>query len=203
MPLRKFATVFRRSTRHRSKRSTTFLFTSDDNLESQLQTNQAQLTLLGAELDRQRGAYTSRATASNSRAAILIGTASIGAGFQLTSTTSTWQIASISMTVLAALCGVVAMWPRRGDELNIEPMVDAMYTFGPRQTEWNLLNHKLHVHKLDELALRRRRWWLSAGFTVLALSIALTGLRLAEAPASLPATPTPIPSRLHVQGGEK
>ncbi|TFB96269.1 MULTISPECIES: hypothetical protein [unclassified Cryobacterium] len=175
----------------------------DAELETQLAGHAGELQLLGAELDRQRASYSSRMSASNSRAAILIGAASIGAGFQLDASTSSWLIASVSMTILAALCGLVAMWPRRGDELNIGPMVDVMYNFGPRTTEWNLLKHKLHVHNLDEVALRRRRRWVLAGFSFLALSVAFTGLRVAGIPSPQFTHSSPAPTSTSAYGEVK
>lgn len=171
----------------------------DAELEAQLAGHGEQLQLLGTELDRQRASYSSRMAASNSRAAILIGAASLGAGFQLTAATSGWQVASVGMTVVAALCGVIAMWPRRGDELNIDPMVDVMYNFGPRETEWNLLKHKLRVHNLDEVASRLRRRWVLAGFLFLALSVIFTGFRVAGLPSPdlTHGSPKPMPTSVH------
>ena len=168
-------------------------------LEAQLAQSSEQLLLLGAELDRQRTSFSLRTAASNSRAAILIGAASIGAGFQLTAATNSWQVISVGMTVLAALCGVVAMWPRGGDELNIDPMVNVMYSFGPRETEWNLLNHKLHVHNLDEVALRLRRGWVLAGFLFLVFSVIFTGFRVAGIPSPdlTHGSPNPSPTSIH------
>lgn len=93
----------------------------DAKLESRLTTHSEQVQLLGAELDWQRTSYIARVSAANSREALLIGTASIAAGFQVAVATSPWQVASAVATIAAAFLGAAAMWPRGGDELNIDP----------------------------------------------------------------------------------
>jgi hypothetical protein len=162
-----------------------------DELEDKLALHGEQLSLLSAELDRQRASFNGRQAASNSRAALLIGSATIASGVQLANGNSAWQVLAVAASLIAAALGVVSLWPRGGHDVSVGSYVDTLYRLGPRRTELDLLNAKTAVHEKDESALLKRQNLLRVGFACLVLAIAFTALQAAGITIALPMNGTP------------
>jgi len=78
------------------------------------------IDLLLADSDRQLSANAATASAMGTRAAILIASASIATGLQLSRPTDAgWYLLALVGASLAALAGVVVVLPRRGREVDL------------------------------------------------------------------------------------
>lgn len=163
----------------------------DEALESKLQAHAEQLAALGAEVDRQRQGFTSRQSALNSRAALLIGSATIASGVQVSAGLESWRLLAVAATLMAALLGVIALWPRGGDEVDVAFFRNTMYTRLARETDLRLLNAKVLAHGKDEKSLRTRQAVLRIGFVALLVAILFTAIQAADNAAVPTVTPTP------------
>lgn len=162
-----------------------------DDLEDKLALHGEQLAMLGAELDRQRASFNGRQAASNSRAALLIGSATIASGVQLGTGDSAWQVLAVAASLAVAALGVMSLWPRGGHDVSVNSYIDTLYLLGPRRTELDLLNAKTLVHEKDETALLKRQNLLRVGFACLVVAIAFTALQAAGVSITLPTNGTP------------
>ncbi|MEB0203711.1 hypothetical protein QN354_18450 [Cryobacterium sp. 5I3] len=162
-----------------------------DELEDKLALHGEQLVMLGAEIDRQRVSFNGRQAASNSRAALLVGSATIASGVQLASGNSVGQVLAVVASLVAAALGVASLWPRGGHDVSVGSYIDTLYRLGPRRTELDILNAKTAVHEKDESELLKRQNLLRFGFTFLVLAIAFTALQVAGIIISIPTNGTP------------
>jgi hypothetical protein len=151
---------------------------NDDDV-ARLSEHTTQLASLSAELDRQRQSFTSRQSAMYSRAAILVGSASIASGIQSAGHSDPWAALGVFASLLAALLGVVALWVRTGPEPDMGKFRDKLYELAPGAMELTLFDAKLDAHGLDEASLTRRRRLVNLGFTALSLAILFVGLHAA------------------------
>ena len=131
-----------------------------------------ELLLVNAATDRELDDFTRRDSAMQSRATLLIGAASligalkIGAGFD-------WLVVvNLVLSFLAAVCGVVVLFPRSGEAPSPRRMRDAIYE---DSSEEEALHHMIRV-KLDALdkdedSLVTRAVWTQVGFILLAASV--------------------------------
>lgn len=157
----------------------------NDDLETCLGEHAEQLTIIGEELDRQRTSLTARRSALSSRAALLIGAASIASGFHVAGQTNAWQVLAVAASLVSAMLGVVALWPRQGPDVNVDSFIDGLYRLGPHSTQLELINTKAVVHKQDEEALKGSGRVLRIGFVFLVLAVLFTGLQAAGVSVTL------------------
>lgn len=133
--------------------------------------------LLSVELDRQRASYVQRKTAMNSRAAIMVGAASIATGLADTKELIWLQLGAYLFLSTAAVCGIYVLWPRTGDEPTVGSYRDSLYTYRKHQLQLELLDQKLDAHEKDEKSLVQAARWTAVGFSCLALATILIGIQ--------------------------
>ncbi|MBB5844917.1 hypothetical protein HD599_003240 [Conyzicola lurida] len=117
--------------------------------------------------------FVDRNASMEQRATILIGAASVVGALQVDSTPSGWLIANLLLSFVAAICGVVVVFPRKGDALDVRKMRTGMSKMPVRAGREKLLDIKLEVLEADEKWLMTRGKWARTGFIALSLSIAL------------------------------
>ena len=149
-----------------------------------------QLAIVSRELDREIASHTERANAMEQRATILIGAASVVGALQVASDFSWSSIANLALSFLAAVAGVIVVFPRRGETLDIRPMRDDVLNMDPAVAEYRVADTKLEILEADEKWLSVRGVIARIGFIALALSIAVA-LVSALSPTN---NPKPVPS---------
>jgi hypothetical protein len=157
--------------------------------------------LISAELSTEMASFVERSASMEQRATILIGAASVVGALQVDSTPSGWLIANLALSFVAAICGVVVVFPRRGDALDVRAMRKGMSRMPLRAGREKLLDIKLEVLEADEKWLMTRGKWARTGFIALSLSIALALLG-AVVPSGEP-QPTESPSPTSTSTGDR
>lgn len=142
-----------------------------EQLERTLASHAEKLITLNREADFQRQAFSGRQAAHNSRAAILIGAASVASAVHLSQHTEATQVAAAIFAGVAALLGVLTLLPRIGKDISVAGPRDELYVTGVNTMNLNLLNAKLEVQAIDEKALKWRSRVQTAAFLLLALAI--------------------------------
>ncbi|QEE62326.1 hypothetical protein FVA74_12620 [Salinibacterium sp. dk2585] len=132
-----------------------------------------QLALISRELNREIDSHVQRANAMEQRATILVGAASVVGALQLGSDASWATVANLALGFVAAVAGVVVVFPRRGDTLNIRAMRDDVLEMPVEVAEFKLADTKLEILEADERWLNRRGVVTRIGFVALSLSIAV------------------------------
>jgi hypothetical protein len=112
---------------------------SAEQLEKTLAPHAEKLITLNREADFQRQAFSARQAAHNSRAAILIGAASVASAVHLSQHTETTQVAAAIFAGVAALLGVVTLLPRIGKDISVAGPLDALYVTAVNTMNLNLL----------------------------------------------------------------
>jgi len=132
----------------------------------------AELSLVNAEVDRELSSYTHRDGGMQSRATILVGAASVVGAIQLSEGFALLNVVNLALSFLAAVCGVVVVFPRRGDAPDPRKMHSAVLKdTSPEEALHRMIEVKLDTLDEDDTALRRRGWWARAGLILLALSV--------------------------------
>jgi hypothetical protein len=153
--------------------------------------------LIADELNSEIASFVDRSTAMEQRATILIGAASVVGALQVGSAPSGWLIANLALSFLAALCGVVVVFPRRGDALDVRAMRKGLSSMTLRAGRDKLIETKLDNLEADEKWLSTRGSWARAGFVALTLSIALAilgAVASGTAPSDVVHSPSPTPT---------
>lgn len=166
---------------------------SDMPSEEYLGERQAQMALVAKELDGEVASHVARAAAMEQRATILIGAASVVGALQVTTEFSFVTISNLILSFLAAAAGVVVVFPRRGDALNVRNFRKGVLDMSALQGQYVLIDTKLEILESDERWLSIRGWIARFGFIFLAASIAVALVgALSAKPA--PGDPNPSPS---------
>ncbi|WP_448808357.1 hypothetical protein [Agromyces bauzanensis] len=141
--------------------------------EATLESQSAQLLTISAELDREIDSHVSRSNAMDQRATILIGAASVVGALQVTSEFSITTILNLSLSFLAAIAGVVVVFPRRGNTLDVRAARNEMLRMPQWQGFYTLIDEKIGFLDEDENRLNGRGLVVRVGFIFLAASIAV------------------------------
>lgn len=137
----------------------------------------AELQLVSLATDRELDDFTTRDSAMQSRASILIGAASLVGAFKLGTGIDWLVVVSLALAVLAAVCGVIVLWPRSSHGPNPRHLWKELKG-GLSQEEGldNMIRVKLDALEADEKSLARRSGWAVTGFLLLVASVALSVL---------------------------
>jgi hypothetical protein len=138
------------------------------------------------ELNREIESFVQRTSAMEQRATILIGAASVVGALQTTTPFSWALVANLTLSFIAAVAGVVVVFPRRGDALDVRAMRDGLLKMPAGKGRNKVIDTKLEVLEADESWLSRR------GVVALSIGIALAGSFFVNDSDSVPA-PTPSP----------
>jgi hypothetical protein len=130
------------------------------------------------EVDRQRGFVAQRSSAMANRASALVASAGIITGLQASTTLSVPFLFSIFCAGAAVILGVLVLIPRFGGELGIEQTETDYWNDRDTEAIRNLTKAKLGILRADELALKRRRKLILAGFIFLAASICASAVHV-------------------------
>jgi hypothetical protein len=83
-----------------------------------------------------------------------------------------WTALNIGLSFVAAVCGVVVVFPRRGQAIDIRAIRPDFLKMQLSVGRAKLIDTKLEILEADEDWLTIRGWWARAGFVALTLSIA-------------------------------
>lgn len=161
-----------------------------------LQGKSEQLALISRELDSEIASQSQRSAAMEQRATLLIGAASVVGALQATDGFSWFVGANLLLSFVAALAGVIAVFPRRGDALDVRPMRNAVLGMDSLLAEYRIADTKLEILEADETWLSNRGAIVRIGFIALTLSIAVALLALFSPAdsAEQPEAPSPTTS---------
>lgn len=151
--------------------------------------------IVASELDREIAHHVHRATAMEQRGAVLIGAAGIAGALRLSDEVTMLTVIALALTFLAAAAGVIVMFPRRGDVLDMRRIGDASRTMTRDAFQERVDQTKLTILEADERWLTFRGHITRVGFICLASSIAvgLGAALLASSPEALIPTTAPTP----------
>jgi hypothetical protein len=147
------------------------------------------LDIISAELDAEIASYVSRDSAMQQRATVLIGAASIVGALQVDTALGWTTVVSLILSFLAAVAGVVVVFPRTGDALDIRTMRDGLVKMTLQAGRAKLVDTKLEILEADERWLLVRGKFARAGFIALSLSIAVATIAVLS-PAAPDSEPT-------------
>lgn len=164
--------------------------TGDAIAERELRRKSAHIDVITEELNAEIASFVHRNTAMEQRATILIGAASVVGALQVSMEFSWLTVANLSLSFIAAAAGVIVVFPRRGDALDVRSMRDAFLKMELLQGRDKLITTKLEILEADEHWLSIRGRWARVGFIALAASIAIT-LAGAFTPSNAPGTVAP------------
>jgi hypothetical protein len=127
------------------------------------------------EVLRQRASMPARVTNSNTRAAVLIGVAGALGGTELVTSSGVFLVSAVSLTLygLAAIAGLLALWPRERSEVDVATVLDEGDT--PVEVDQLIVHGNLAAHDSQVKLLRQRSWATTIGFAVLILAWITSG----------------------------
>lgn len=130
------------------------------------------LRLLNDEVDRQRLDVSERANSGLTRASILIAAAGITIGATVDQQPlSSLGAVAMTISVLAAVCGVAALWPRAGVEHSIEGMIADTWSKGGDEAAFVIMHRKIDILKGEERLLHDRSRWVRTGYLLFGVSL--------------------------------
>jgi hypothetical protein len=139
--------------------------------------NRASLDTMNSELDRQQSGYSGRSNAMNSRAALLVASASIATGLQVADV-DPWAILAALAAATGAILGLIGLWPRSGPELDIADLENATCAMTDDETLRYAIYARLYILRADEAMLVKRAQTVKIGFGFLAAAAALAALHV-------------------------
>jgi hypothetical protein len=149
-----------------------------EELEAQLQSRADQLTRLGVEADRQLVDVARRRDNASTRAALVVSSAAIASGVQLSKTTNGWMIASVIAALVAAGLAVPLLGFSDKIEVKVRALLLQIGTWSPRRLELEILNVKNDLIDQQEKSLVWRSRLLLSSLIALAVAIAFTVVEL-------------------------
>ncbi|KJL30222.1 hypothetical protein [Microbacterium oxydans] len=153
-----------------------------------------QLQILSDELDREIAQSAQRATAMEQRGAVLIGAAGIAGALRLGDNINALTLAALVLTFAAAVAGLVVMFPRKGQLLNVRAARTDILRMHPLSARYHLDDTKMEILEADQKWLDNRGHITRIGFVLLALSIAVgVAGTLAAVPTEIAPSPSPTP----------
>ena len=155
--------------------------------EKQLKRLGPQLDILSAESDRWLASQDARAAAIESRAGLLTGAAAILGTVQATTQSTVWVYVLLSLSFLAAVCGLYVLKPRW--QFNLDPalVIDAVLERTPRTAQFRVIREKKWIFKQRERSLTTRAVVVLIGYCLIAASVVVS-LVIATTPIAPKAT---------------
>lgn len=108
----------------------------------------------------------------DSKAAALIAGAGIFVGLLSGERVAGPTKVGVVLALLAAVCGVLALWPRRGKEIQLFGEREDWIGVDPLEVEYNLFLSKRTAHKGDVARMGFAGWCMRIGFSSFAAAIA-------------------------------
>jgi hypothetical protein len=154
-----------------------------------------ELLLVNAAVDRELDDYTKRDSAMQARATLIIGAASVVGVIQLGDGLSGWAVVNVVLSLLAALAGVVVVFPHTGDRFNPRKMRNEFYAGkGEDEVLHHIVETKLEILADDEKSLRFRGRFARVGFVLLILGTAAAVVGVLTSPPEAERAPSDAPS---------
>jgi hypothetical protein len=161
-----------------------------------------ELKLVNAEVDRELDDYTRREAAMQSRATILVGAASVVGALSLSDGFSWFTVVYLALSFVAAVLGLLVVFPRKGDNFNPRKLWDELYAdMGEEEALHHTVRVKLENLEADDDSLRNRGKLARVGLIFLAVSILAAGLSVVGPQFGLGPSPAPTPTETHVEEG--
>jgi hypothetical protein len=136
------------------------------------------LELIEAEILRQRDSMRQKMSNTYTRATVLIGAAGVlgGVGVGVNSARDVaWGIVTgVVLNTLAAVCGLVALRPMSGEEVNLDQLIDETRGYDPERTKRTVLWNNLVAHADYERSLKNRTGWIVAGLIMVVVAFTAT-----------------------------
>jgi len=146
---------------------------SEELSEKNLRRKAAHLEVVSAELDLEVTSFVARDASMQQRATVLIGAASITGALQVSSTADWASIASLLFSLVAALMGVVVIFPRTGDALDVRAVRDGILGMSIAKGTYKAIETKLEILEADEVWLGTRGIFARIGFISLTAGVAV------------------------------
>lgn len=129
------------------------------------------------DVDRQLASAEGRTRDLHSRASVLIATASILVGISaIDARIDVWFIAACTFAVVAAICGIVVLIPRYGEEVPLRDFENQHWDESHIVARHALYRKKIDILAEIDSALVWRAWVVSAGFACLILCLVAAAL---------------------------
>jgi ABC-type uncharacterized transport system permease subunit len=141
--------------------------------EDELRLKAAHLDVVATELDLEMASFVARDSSMQQRATVLIGAASITGALQTTATGGWATNASLLFSLVAALMGVVVIFPRTGDALDVRAMRDGILDMTLARGRYKAIETKLEILEADESWLGVRGIFARVGFSSLTAGVAV------------------------------
>ncbi|MBF4632617.1 hypothetical protein ITJ42_15465 [Clavibacter michiganensis subsp. phaseoli] len=162
--------------------------------ERELKKRTRHLAIIEGELDAEIASYVARDSAMQQRATILIGAASIAGALQAGTSLGWVTVSSLVLSFIAAVAGVVVVFPRTGDALDVRTMRDGLLSMPIAQGRYKVIDTKLEILEADDRWLGIRGRIARVGFIALTLSIAIAAVAVVLPTDGGAATPSPTPT---------
>lgn len=131
-----------------------------------------ELLLVNNEVDRELASLVHRESSMQSRATILVGAASVVGAIQIGDNISPFTIATLLLSLAAAILGVLVVFPRTGDAPDPQRMHEAVLNgTDADEAVHRMIEIKLKTLREDEDSLKSRGKLARAGLVLLSLSI--------------------------------
>jgi hypothetical protein len=152
------------------------------------------LGLIMTEVQRQRDLMGRRVGSAYTRATILIGAAGVLGGASVPGSVGSGSvelgIAGLVVFIVAAVCGLRALRPMDGDEVDVDLAVIKSVGMDEVMLERSFVISHLDAHADYEESIRNRAAWIRVGFVALGIAWVLTTLG-ATLGVLLPNVPAP------------
>jgi len=144
---------------------------------------------------RERDRAAARMDGTQTRATVLIGAAGILGGIQGGAQSATahlssgWAIAGLALYVLAAVAGLMLLWPLKVLVVTNQEYFAKMSDYHPVDLQEALLRNELNAARHTQRRLTFRSWTLIAGFALLAAAWTCSLIGMIAIAADPPAEP--------------
>lgn len=145
----------------------------------------SQLDALTTESNGWLASQDARAAAIESRAGLLTGAAAILGTVQATTQSTVWVYVLLSLSFVAAVCGLYVVKPRWQYNMDPEKEMEGVLERTPRKAQYRVIFEKKWIFQQRERSLSRRAVVVLVGYCLIAVSIV----------ASLVIATTPIAPR--------
>ncbi len=125
-------------------------------------------------LDDQR----TRAEAVSSRAALLVASSAITVSLLELDVAAGWIVAATTMTMVAAGCGVYALFPKRTAYVSLMKLRSEVYDTPLQDARARIVDEKIDFYGRAGRRLHRHGWALRLGYGALSLAIVCAGVGL-------------------------
>ncbi|TBN56471.1 hypothetical protein EYE40_03130 [Glaciihabitans arcticus] len=123
------------------------------------------------EVSKHLALISARRESMNNRAGLLVASASVSAGFATVDSPSGWEVTALVLTTIAAILGIVALWPTKTDVVSIELVRDTVLPNANAASLTELGDTWFVMVPDAARRLKIRAYVVASGFVLLGLSL--------------------------------